>query len=71
MNMLLAIIVDAYVDVKKNSAGEDDVLSDLGKQGHTSFKAMAKPKGVYSNAEVLQVRGKITTPFVSCGGVAF
>ncbi len=54
-------LVGSYVDVKKESHGEDDIATDLMKQTHATFKTVARPKGVMGNQDVVAILRNLIT----------
>jgi hypothetical protein len=53
MNMLLAILVDSYINVKTDGEKADGVLKDVYRQSQASIRAMTRPKDIVSNKSVV------------------
>lgn len=55
MNILLAILVDAYISIKAESDKADGVFTDMYRQSKASMRAMRRQKGIMGNREVVDV----------------
>ena len=53
MNMLLAILVDAYITVKAFSDKADGVVTDIYRQTVATKRALKRPKTTLSNQSVV------------------
>jgi hypothetical protein len=54
INIFLAIVLDAYIVVKGRSKAHDNVLVDIANQVKAGLRATRRPKGVWSNRDVVE-----------------